>query len=72
MVYSMENKVLTKLKIVREKYKYNYLDMAKKLSISKTFYWQIENGYRRLTYKMAKKIACVLKTKPDDLFYNDF
>lgn len=68
----MENKVLTKLKIVREKYKYNYLDMAKKLSISKTFYWQIENGYRRLTYEMAKKIASVLKTKPDDLFYNDF
>lgn len=47
-------------------------DMAIKLGISKPFYWQIENGKRNLSYKMAVKIASVFKMKPDDIFYNDF
>lgn len=70
----MQNKprILEKLKNVRLSKKYSYLDMANFLSISKTFYWQIENGYRRLSYDMAKKIAGILNSKPDDLFFDEF
>ena len=64
--------ILSKLKEQRIKSNYTYLDMAKMLKISKPFYWQIEHGKRRLTYDMAKKIAIILKTKPDNLFYDEF
>jgi putative transcriptional regulator len=60
-----------KLKNIREKNSISYEDMAKKLGISKSFYWQLENRKRRLYYDMAKKIAKVFKVKPDDLFYED-
>jgi putative transcriptional regulator len=46
--------------------------MATFLGISKTFYWQIENKKRTLTYKMAVKIASVFNEKPDSLFYEEF
>ena len=46
--------------------------MAIKLGISKPFYWQIENGKRNLSYKMAIKIASIFNMKPDDIFYKDF
>ena len=65
-------KILSKLKEQRNKSNYTYLDMANLLNISKPFYWQIENGKRRLTYDMAKKIANIFKLKPDELFYNEF
>lgn len=47
-------------------------DMADKLHISKTFYWQIENCKRRLSYDMAVKIATILGTTPDILFLNEY
>ena len=50
----------------------NFKQMADTLHISKTFYWQIENGQRKLTYGMAVKIAAVFHLKPDDLFYEEF
>lgn len=53
----------------RENKQYSYEDMAKKLNISKCFYWQIEHKKRRLSYDMAKKIATIFKVKPDDIFY---
>lgn len=65
------NKGYEKLKNMREKNGISYEDMAKKLGISKSFYWQLENRKRRLYYDMAKKIAKVFKVKPDDLFYED-
>lgn len=43
--------------------------MASLLGISKTYYWQIEHGLRRLSYDMAIKIAAVFNLKPDELFY---
>ena len=46
--------------------------MADTLKISKSFYWQIENDKRRLTYDMAVKIANIFKTTPDEIFYKDF
>ncbi len=58
-----------KLKKKREKAGLSYDDMAKKLEISKCFYWQIEHKKRRLYYDMAKKIAEIFYLKPDDLFY---
>lgn len=61
-----------KLKDLRIKKGYRCLDIANVLGISKTFYWQIENGKRTLTYHMAVKIARIFKTKPDNLFFEDF
>ncbi len=62
-------KSFEKLREIREQYGMNYSDMAKKLEISKCFYWQIEHKKRRLYYDMAKKIAKIFELKPDDLFY---
>ena len=39
------------------------------VGICKAYYWQIENGNRRLYYDLALKIAKVFNQKPDDLFY---
>ncbi len=63
---------MVELKSLRKKKKYTCKDMADKLHISKPFYWQIENNKRRLSYEMAVKIADILKTKPDKIFYDEF
>lgn len=67
----MQNNCFEKLKELRESYGYNYRTMADKLKISKCYYWQIENRKRNLTYKMAFKIAKILKTKPDKIFLDE-
>jgi len=59
----------TKLVELRKEKNYSYEDMAKKLEISKCFYWQIEHKKRRLYYDMAKRIASIFKMKPDDIFF---
>ena len=51
---------------------YTNQKMAEKLGISKTFYYQIETGSRKLSYEMAIKIANIFNVKPDTLFYNDY
>jgi len=61
-----------KLEEIRNKNNKSYLEMSKILGISKTYYWQLEKGKRNLSYKMAYKIAKILKTKPDSLFYDDY
>ena len=61
-----------KLKEARIKKGYTAKYMAEQLNISKTFYSQLENDRRTLSYIMAIKIADILKTKPDKLFYDDF
>jgi putative transcriptional regulator len=61
-----------KLKHLRKNYGYTLDDMAKKLKISKTYYWQIENNNRKLSYEIAFKIASIFNTTPDDIFYEDF
>ena len=60
------------LKERRKKIGFSSKQMAKQLDISIPFYSQIENGQRRLTYDMAVKIALVLKTKPDKLFFEEY
>ena len=63
-MYNME-----KLKEIRKKNKYTIYDMAKKLSITASFYSQIENKKKRLFYDMAVKIADIFNMKPDEIFY---
>lgn len=60
-----------KLEQLRTEKGYSVKKMADLLNISKTFYWQIENKKRSLSYIMAIKIATVLKTKPDKIFYDE-
>lgn len=68
----MINNNMNHLKRLREEKGFSYEDMAKKLHISKAYYWQIEHKNRRLSYEMAKNIASIFNLKPDDLFYNEF
>ncbi len=63
---------MNKLQQYRKKYNYSCQDMADKLNISKSFYWQIENCKRRLSYETALKIAKIFKVKPDNIFYEDY
>lgn len=63
---------MSKLQEYRIKNNYSCQFMADKLNISKSFYWQIENGKRRLSYLTAFKIASIFKTKPDEIFYDDY
>ena len=60
------------LKKIRNQYKLTHQTMADTLKISKSFYWQIENDKRRLTYDMAIRIANIFKMTPDEIFYDDF
>ena len=63
---------MNELKKIRKQNKFTCEYMADHLHISKLFYWQIENGKRRLSYKMAVRIAKVFNLKPDDIFYEEF
>lgn len=63
---------MIELKNRRKKKNLTCKDMAEKLKISKPFYWQLENCKRRLSYQMAVRIADILGTKPDKLFYEEF
>jgi putative transcriptional regulator len=61
-----------KLKQLRLKNNLTTQDMAYKLNISKTYYWQIENNKRKLSYEMSIKIGNIFKKKQDNIFYEDF
>lgn len=60
------------LKEIRLKKGLSMQEMANLLKISKTFYWQIETGNRRLSYGMAVKIADIFQMKPDDIFLEEW
>lgn len=64
-------KKLETLKKMRISKNISCKDISGVLNISKTYYWQIENGSRRLSYELAKKIAKIFNLKPDDIFYSD-
>lgn len=57
------------LKQLRNDANYTHQNMADNLNISKTYYWQIENKKRRLSYQMAFDIANIFGKKPDEIFY---
>lgn len=63
---------MKKLKYLRKKNNISYSKMASLLNISKSFYFQIENDKRRLSYNMAYNISMVFGLNPDDIFYEDF
>ncbi|MBR1416284.1 MAG: helix-turn-helix transcriptional regulator [Bacilli bacterium] len=63
--------MLYNLQKIRKNNNLTYDSIAKKLNISKTYYWQIEHGKRRLSYSLALKIAALFNMKPDDLFHED-
>ena len=65
-------KTLTTLIKIRKENNYSTQDMANLLNISKTFYWQIEKGKRKLSYEMAFKISLIFNKKPDSIFFDDF
>jgi len=60
------------LKDLRSKENYSTKEMAVKLKISKTYYWQLENKRRTLSYQMAIKIADIFNLKPDDIFFEEY
>lgn len=64
--------MLTELQNARKKSNYSCQTMANKLGICKTYYWQLEQGKRRLLYSLAIDIAEILKCTTDDLFYDYF
>ncbi len=49
---------------------YTHKEMSDFLNISKSYYCQLENGNRTLSYKMAYDISKILESRPDDLFYD--
>ena len=63
---------MDELKEIRLKNNLSLQQIADILKISKTFYWQIENDKRRLTYDMAIRISEIFSLKPDQLFYKYF
>ena len=60
---------MNKLKELRLENNITLKEMAKKVGISYTYYWQIENKERNLYYYLAVKIAKIFNLKPDDIFY---
>jgi len=60
------------LEIIRKEKGFTQAELAKNLDISKQYMWHIENGTKRLSYKMAFRISEVLGVKPDDIFLEDF
>ncbi len=63
-------KVNFNLKNLRQKNNMSCAEVAKNIGICKAYYWQIENGNRRLYYDLALKIAKIYNKKPDDIFYD--
>ncbi len=60
-----------KLRELREKNNYSLKVMSEATGLCRSYYWQIENGQRGLTYENAKKIAKVFNLRPDDIFFDD-
>ncbi|WP_010276559.1 helix-turn-helix transcriptional regulator [Paenibacillus senegalensis] len=56
------------LKRIRKTERKTYQEVADAIGVSKPYYWQIENGKRRLSYELAVRIAAVFNKKPDDIF----
>ena len=58
-----------KLQNLRKENNMSYETVAKSVGICKAYYWQIENGNRRLYYDLALRIARVFDKRPDDIFF---
>ncbi|EGK13003.1 repressor protein [Desmospora sp. 8437] len=60
-----------KLKSTRINHRMTCQQVADEVGITKEYYWQIENGKRRLSYELAVRIAKVFMKTPDDIFLAD-
>ena len=59
------------LSIIRKEKGYTQEKLAEVLGVSKQFIWDIENGRREISDKLAFLISEILETKPDKLFWED-
>lgn len=59
------------LKELRKANGYTVEKMSQAVGISKSFYSQLENGSRKLSYDMAVKMSKVFGMKPDEIFYDN-
>lgn len=55
----------------RVKNGYTLDKLARKLKITKQYLWDIEDGRRTLSYKMAFQISEILGASPDEIFLED-
>ncbi|GAA5344444.1 helix-turn-helix transcriptional regulator [Planifilum fimeticola] len=60
--------VKKQLRLIRQKQNMTCKQVANEIGVTKEYYWQIENGKRRLSYGLAVKIARVFKKTPDEIF----
>jgi len=60
-----------KLQAVRTNRRYTLKSLSKKLGVSKQYLWDIEDGRRVLSYKMAYKISEILDVDADIIFLED-
>lgn len=60
--------MLLTLKQIRKNNNKTCQEVADAVGISKVYYWQIENGKRKLYYDLAVKIAAFFYMYPDDIF----
>ena len=60
-----------RLQAKRTKKGYTLSILAQKLGVSKQYLWDIEDGRRTLSYKMACKIGEILEEAPDEIFLDD-
>ena len=60
------------LKTIRKEKKIKMREIASKMGVSVSYYWQLEKGKKRLFYDRAIQIATIFNMKPDDLFYTDY
>lgn len=63
--------MLSRLREVRKSKGVKGTVIARSIGISKQLYCDIEAGRRRLSYGVAKAIACILDTTPDALFLEE-
>lgn len=56
---------------LREVNRYSLKVLASKVGISKQYLWDIEDGRKILSYKMAYKLSKILEVKPDEIFLED-
>lgn len=62
---------LTKFRELRKQQGINLGMVAKQLNVSKAYISMVETGRRSLDYEMAISMAKMLKSHPDELFYED-
>lgn len=61
-----------KLEKIRKEKGYTQESLAKRLGVTKQYIWDIEDGRKNLSYKLAFRISLILGVKPDDIFLEDY